>query len=100
MEAVIIDIDGLFFDCEPMRFQAAETLMRRLNISAPDQYLEQFWGTTNHAMWKAIFEEFEVDADLDEILNAQLSIQLKSLKKSELLTIEGIPYLVQEFYRN
>jgi HAD superfamily hydrolase (TIGR01509 family) len=51
-------------------------------------------------MWKAIFEEFEVDADMEEILNAQLSLQLKFLKKSELFGVEGLPSLLQELRRN
>ena len=100
MEAVIFDIDSVFADCEPMRFQAAETLMKRLNIASPDRYVDQFAGVANQTMWKAIFEEFEVDADLDEILNAQLSLQLKFLKKGELFGIEGLPALLQELYRN
>lgn len=100
MEAVIFDIDSVFADCEPMRFQAAETLMKRLNIAYPDRYVDQFALVTNQSMWKAIFEEFEVDADMDEILNAQLSLQLKYLKKSELFGIEGFPDLLQELYRN
>jgi len=100
MEAVLFDIDSVFADCEPMRFQAAETLMKRLNIASPDRYVEQFALVTNQAMWKAIFEEFEVEADMDEILNAQLSLQLKFLKKSELFGVEGLPALLQELNRN
>jgi len=100
MEAVLFDIDSVFADCEQMRFQAAETLMKRLNIASPDRYVEQFALVTNQAMWKAIFEEFEVDADMDEILNAQLSLQLKFLKKSELFGVEGLPALLQELNRN
>ena len=100
MKAVLFDIDSVFADCEPMRFQAAETLMKRLNIASPDRYVEQFALVTNQAMWKAIFEEFEVDADMDEILNAQLSLQLKFLKKSELFGVEGLPALLQELNRN
>lgn len=98
MKAVIFDLDGVIIDSEPLHFLSDKTLLEKLEIKVPENYLDTFIGVTNPVMWKEIINEFNIQKDLQEILNLQLSLKLKLLKKSTLAAIEGIPQLLNELY--
>jgi len=96
MDAVLFDMDGVLVDSEPLHFASDRELLSRLGIEVPEGYLDAFVGVTNPEMWKAISDEFGIRKDLDEILNAQLSLKLKLLKKGTYRAIDGIPALLAE----
>jgi HAD superfamily hydrolase (TIGR01509 family) len=96
MKAVIFDMDGVLVDSEPLHYESDITLLERLGISAPEGCLDRFVGMTNPVMWAEIAREFAIEQDVDEILNAQLSLKLKLLKKADLKPIDGIPELLAE----
>ncbi len=96
MNAVIFDMDGVLVDSEPLHYESDIALLDRLGIGAPAGYLDRFVGMTNPVMWREIVEEFAIEKDVDEILNAQLSLKLKLLKKANLKPIDGIPELLAE----
>lgn len=99
MKAVIFDMDGVLVDSEPLHYESDSELLRRLGISVPDGYLDRFIGMSNPAIWEAIASEFKIQKDVREILNAQLSLKLKLLKRAEVKPIDGIPELLKEIRR-
>jgi HAD superfamily hydrolase (TIGR01509 family) len=98
MKAVIFDMDGVIIDSEPLHFQSNKAILEKFKVEVPDGYFDAFVGVTNPVMWKKIIAEFDIDSGLDEILNLQLSMKLKLLKKGDFEAIDGIPELLQELY--
>jgi HAD superfamily hydrolase (TIGR01509 family) len=99
MKAVIFDMDGVLVDSEPLHYASDSELLKRLGISVPDGYLDRFIGMSNPAIWEAISAEFNIQKDVQEILNAQLSLKLKLLKRMDLKPIDGIPELLKGIRR-
>jgi HAD superfamily hydrolase (TIGR01509 family) len=98
MEAVIFDMDGVLIDSEPLHHESDLTMLSRFGIEVPEQYFDRFVGMTNPAMWREILDEFGIERELQEVLNAQLSLKLKLLKKSTLGPIDGVHELLKELY--
>ncbi len=95
MKAVIFDMDGVLVDSEPLHYESDLELLKRLGVTVPEGYLDQFVGVTNAVMWEKIAADYSIDKNIEEILNAQLSLKLKMLKKADLKPIDGIPELLK-----
>lgn len=95
MNAVIFDMDGVLIDSEPLHYASDKELLRELHITAPDDYLDKFVGTTNPFMWSQILKEFELQNNIQEILCKQLELKFKLLEESDYVPIHGIPELLQ-----
>ncbi len=95
MKAVIFDMDGVLVDSEPLHYESDLELLKRLGVTVPEGYLDQFVGVTNAVMWEKITADYSIDKNIEEILNAQLSLKLKLLKKADLKPIDGIPELLK-----
>ncbi|MCX5849949.1 MAG: HAD family phosphatase [Deltaproteobacteria bacterium] len=98
MKAVIFDMDGVLIDSEPLHILSDKTLLKRLNIETTENYLDKYVGVTSTVAWKEIINEFNIQNSLQEILNIQLSLELKLLKQGNYNAIEGIPDLLKELY--
>ncbi|HKL86063.1 MAG TPA: HAD family phosphatase [Treponemataceae bacterium] len=98
MKAIIFDMDGVLIDSEPLHVLADSQAFQKLNIELPEGYLDKYVGVSDSAMWKELILEFDIEKDLKEILNMQLSTKMKLLKKSSLTAIDGIKELLQELY--
>jgi beta-phosphoglucomutase family hydrolase len=100
MKAVIFDMDGVIIDSEPLHYLSDKTLLARLGVEVPDNYLDKYVGVTNPVMWKEIIKDFAIPKDLQEILNTQKSMKLKLLKNGDYKAIEGIPELLKDLYKH
>lgn len=98
MKAIIFDMDGVLIDSEPLHVLADKQAFQKLGITVPEGHLDKYVGVSDSAMWKELIAEFDIEKDLKEILNMQLSTKLKLLKKSSLTAIDGIKELLQELY--
>ncbi len=98
MKAVIFDMDGVLIDSEPLHVLSDKTLLERIGVVIPENHLAKYVGVTNPVMWKELISEFNIQKDLEEILNLHLSLKLKLLKKSDFHAIDGIPELLQLLY--
>jgi len=100
MQAVIFDMDGVLIDSEPIHYATDKTLLKELNISVPDNYLDKFVGTTNPFMWSQILNEFKINKDLQEILDKQLALKIKTLEEGNYQPISGITELLISINKN
>lgn len=100
MQAVIFDMDGVLIDSEPIHYATDKILLKELNISVPDNYLDKFVGTTNPFMWSQILNEFKINKDLQEILDKQLALKIKTLEEGNYQPISGITELLISINKN
>lgn len=100
MKAAIFDMDGVIIDSEPLHYLSDTTLLKRLGVEVPENYLDKYVGVTNPVMWKEIIKDFAIPKDLQEILNTQKSLKLKLLKNGDYKAIEGIPELLKDLYKH
>lgn len=91
-------MDGVLIDSEPLHVLSDRTLLNTLNVVVPENHLDKYVGVTNPVMWKELISEFNIQKDLDEILNAHLSLKLKLLKKGNFVPIAGASELLQLLY--
>ena len=95
MKTVIFDMDGVIIDSEPLHFMVDKIILKKLNINSPDNYLDQFVGFTNPAMWEVIKNEYSVKESIDELIDLQMSIKLKQLEENDYFPIDGITELLK-----
>jgi len=94
MKAVIFDMDGVLIDSEPLHYATDKELLKELNISVPNNYLDKFVGMTNPVMWSQILEEFNLKNNVQEILQKQIALKIKLLDESNYQPIQGITELL------
>jgi len=98
LKAVIFDMDGVLIDSEPLHLESDLLLLGKYKVDVPEHYLEKYVGTTGSSMWEEIRNEFGIETELQEILNAALSLKLKLLKKGSHAAIDGIPELLKDLH--
>jgi len=96
MKAVIFDMDGVLIDSEPMHLKVENMMLDRLGIDAPENYLKQFVGWTNPAMWKKIRSDYKVKESIEELIDIQMEMKLNYLNENDYEPIDGVIDLLDE----
>ena len=65
-DALILDMDGVFVDSEPLWFEAFRQVFTPMGIEFTDEYLYSGVGVTTRQNLLDISREFKVDLDIDQ----------------------------------
>ncbi|MDN6161541.1 MAG: HAD-IA family hydrolase [Atopostipes sp.] len=69
MKAVILDMDGVIIDSEPLHQRVEEELIEELGGEMTAEDKEAFVGTTDHYMWSTFKERFNLEESVDEMIS-------------------------------
>ena len=96
-QAIILDMDGVLADTEPIHVQAFRIMLKEYGINAGDEYLNSFIGHSVESNIASINEEYFPEQPLH--INATAlyrdKIYLDLIKKADLKPMPGIKNLVQ-----
>ena len=88
MKALILDMDGVIIDSEPMHFKLERELLEELGGRISPREQEEFVGRTDRFIWSELKARFRLKEDLDRIID---------MKKDRFLERIGEIGLVENF---
>lgn len=68
MEALILDMDGVIIDSEPMHFKLEAELLQELGGHISPREQESFVGTTDFYIWTTLKEKFGLEPSVEKII--------------------------------
>lgn len=68
MKAVILDMDGVIIDSEPLHQEIEKELLEELGGKMTRKDQQGFVGTTDHYMWSTVKERFNLTPTVDEMI--------------------------------
>jgi len=102
IKAVILDMDGVLVDTEPVHLDSFKILLSDLKVDYDDAFLNSLVGHSVEDNMYMIFQK--IGRAAPEIINAELTrreaIYLDQLQNTELRPIAGIPELITVCRKN
>ncbi|MBD0378957.1 HAD family hydrolase [Paenibacillus sedimenti] len=94
LKGFIFDMDGVIIDSEPIHFETDMQTMSHLGATITKEELEKFVGMTNPEMWKIIKQEYQLQQEIEDIIEYQVTLKVNLLRASLIEPIEGIRELI------
>jgi beta-phosphoglucomutase-like phosphatase (HAD superfamily) len=102
IKAVILDMDGVLVDTEPIHLESFKILLADLQLDYDDSFLNSLVGHSVESNMTMIFQK--IGRAVPEIINAEMarreSIYLDLLQTNDLHPLPGIPALVDICKKN
>jgi HAD superfamily hydrolase (TIGR01509 family) len=97
LRAVILDMDGVLVDTEPIHMEAFRIFMEKQNLKYTQKYLRSFIGYSIEDNITSIIRKYNLKNKLSPKIGIQERdiIYLDLLRRSSLILNEGIPELVE-----
>ncbi|WP_423127792.1 HAD family hydrolase [Gaoshiqia sp. Z1-71] len=100
-QCVILDMDGVIIDSEPIHMACEKEIFRLLGVRVSDEEHHAFIGTTDAVMWAKIGEMYELPINVPYIIQLKKSLYMGRLKKdNQLKPIPYIPELIADLHSN
>lgn len=96
MKALILDMDGVIVDSEPIHFAADLEILASIGSPVDHEYLEKYVGSTNPQMWKEIIVDLHLQHSVDQLIQMQMDWKLSFIRNNDLIAIDGIPDLLEQ----
>jgi HAD superfamily hydrolase (TIGR01509 family) len=94
--ALILDMDGVFVDTEPIIFQAFRVVFTRKGIELSDDYLYGLVGDTTLQNLRDISRDYCVELDAEEYIGILEETYYRLLDEVQLAAREGIWSIIDE----
>lgn len=85
MRAVIFDMDGVIINSEPLHQKVEREIVEELGGKLSKEDIESFVGTTDYSMWSKIKEKFNLEASVEELIEAKKEKFMKEIDEVELV---------------
>jgi len=94
--ALILDMDGVFVDTEPIHFEAFRRILSPKGIDIPDDYLYRLVGDPARKNFMDISRDFHVELDVDVMIHQHEKTYLNLLEETTVLTLPGVGQLLSK----
>jgi HAD superfamily hydrolase (TIGR01509 family) len=88
--AVVLDMDGVLVDSEPLHLRAARTALGERGPSFTDRDNQAFFGTTDAELFRILRILFDLDTPTDALVAAK-NAHLERLIRAEARPLPGVP---------
>ncbi len=98
VKALILDMDGVLVDTEPLHMEAFRRYLMRYNLPHDDQYIFGFIGFSVPDNMRAVYKRFFHSTDEKKVAQAikeRDAIYLQLLRETPLKPLPGIPELIR-----
>lgn len=85
MKAIILDMDGVIINSEPVHFDVDQALLKKLGVKMSKEELGVFVGNTDHYMWSTLKERFNLEAAVEEIIEMKKEMFVEKFDEIELM---------------
>ena len=92
--SVIFDMDGVLIDSQPIHFKSDILTIKNYGVVVTQKDLEKFAGTTNKTRFQLYKDEFNIHANIDEMIILRDKITMELFKQYPLVAIDGIKNLL------
>lgn len=96
--AVLFDMDGVLLDSEPLHDIVVSEVCRKFGRDVDRSELGQYVGTSSLEMWTEMRLDFDIDADVDTLVNMQWETIIEMLDTSGIGPSVGLIELMEELY--
>lgn len=100
LKAVIFDMDGVIVDTEPMHARAAVLALKKFGVDATIEYVQQFIGSTIFHMSKVMINDFNIDATVQQLVDANNEMKAYLHKTEGHIVVPYITGLMQDLHNN
>ena len=101
IQTVILDMDGVIIDSEPVYFDIDKQMFEELNIAVSFEEHCSYVGTSSQNMWTAIITKHGISEQPAELMRKEYSLYLEHLANAkDLQPIDGVVELIHELYKN
>lgn len=100
LKAVIFDMDGVIIDSEPLHAKAVIIVCKKFGITVDKKYCYRFIGTTNRSMFETICKDFNLDANIDDMLKEDELVKEKLYKEEGFTPVPFVIEFIKNLYEN
>lgn len=100
IEAVIFDMDGVLLDSEPLHDGTNIQMLSEWGITIDEKLLHQFVGRTSHDLWAAMKNQFNIEEDIDVLVDKQWAMNIKNLPQTDIVASDGLDALLGYIQQN
>ena len=94
IRAVIFDMDGVFFDTEPLMFEAFRRVFKLHGLDLSDEYQYKFIGYPTIKNLQDICQDFHIELDMNVSIRKLSEAYMEILKETDLQAQDGVWQLV------
>lgn len=100
LKAVLFDFDGVIVHSEPIHMETFLEMLKPFGVTMTEErWYKEFAGTGSGRIFKALIEEYNVDANVEELVEKRRDLFLSHVKNGELKEIPGLKQFL-EYLRN
>ena len=101
IQTVIFDMDGVIVDTEPVHRYAYFKQFEELNIVVTDEMYTSFTGFSTKNTFQKIKELFDVESDLETLIQRKRSLFNDAFDhKEDLELLNGVAHLIKDLHSN
>nr|WP_314838987.1 HAD family hydrolase [uncultured Flavobacterium sp.] len=101
IQTVIFDMDGVIVDTEPVHRYAYFKQFEELNIAVTEEMYTSFTGFSTKNTFQKIKEHFDVEADVETLIQRKRSLFNDAFDhKEDLELLNGVAHLIKDLHSN